>query len=385
LLTGLLPSTTGVYGNYERMRKQAPNAVTLMQYLREHGGYSPRGGGKIFHGTNAYDPASWDYYHKPAKGTTLKAIKKDPPLPKTAWAPWGPLRGEDAGMFDARTTDWAISELRKAQDAPFFLACGFTKPHLPWRVPKKYFDLHPLDEIVLPETLDNDRDDLPYWGKKFAAEVHDVSNARNFAGNREDHAMVLKHDQWRHAVQAYLATISFVDAQIGRLLNALDSSTYADNTIVVLWGDHGWHLGEKQHWRKHALWEVTTRTTLIFAGSARIKTGEVCHRPVSLIDVYPTLLDLLDLPPRNDLDGRSIAPLLSAPEQQWTHPVQMVYGQQNFALRTARWRYIRYADGGEELYDHSSDPNEWRNLATYPQHQLVINQLKTHFPSANTQ
>ena len=144
--------------------------------------------------------------------------------------------------MDTKVVNWAISELGKKHDKPFFLACGFTKPHLPWYVPEKYFDLHPLGKIVLPKVPNNDRDDLPAFGKKLAREVHDVSGARNFAQHGEDHDMVLKHNQWPRAVQSYLATISYVDAQVGRLMRALDSSEHAKNTIVVLWGDHGWHL-----------------------------------------------------------------------------------------------------------------------------------------------
>ena len=185
-----------------------------------------------------------------------------------------------------KVVNWAISELGK-HDKPFFLACGFTKAAPAWYVPEKYFDLHPLGKIVLPKVLNNDRDDLPAFGKKLAREVHDVSGARNFAQHGEDHDMVLKHNQWPRAVQSYLATISYVDAQVGRLMRALDSSEHAKNTIVVLWGDHGWHLGEKEHWRKHALWETTTRTTLIIdtPGSTH-SDGSQCARPVSLIDLF---------------------------------------------------------------------------------------------------
>ena len=236
---------------------------------------------------------------------------------------------------------------------------------------------------MLPETLDSDRDDLPYWGKKFAREVHDVSGARNFATHGEDHEMVTKHGQWHRAVQSYLATISYVDAHIGRLLDALDGSKHADNTIVILWGDHGWHLGEKQHWRKHALWDVTTRTTFIMAGPKSIKKGQLCNRPVSLIDVYPTLLELTGIPQREGLDGRSLVPLLENPKSLWDHPVLMTFGYQNHAVQTERWRYIQYNDGGQELYDHLNDPNEWNNLASDPKYRTVMGNLKRLLPTRN--
>ena len=243
--------------------------------------------------------------------------------------------------------------------------------------------MHPLESIKLPDTLDNDRDDLPYWGKRFAIEVHDVSGARNFATQGEDHDMVTKHKQWRRAVQSYLATISYVDAHVGRLLDALDQSEHSDNTIVVLWGDHGWHLGEKQHWRKHALWEVTTRTTLVIAGPEGIAQNQLCERPVSLVDLYPTVLELCGLPTRDGLDGQTLVPLLRNPEMDWGSPVLMTFGYENHAVRTDRWRYIRYNDGGEELYDHNIDPNEWMNLAENPEYKSVIASLAKSLPQVN--
>ncbi len=381
LFTGLLPSNTGVYGNGEMMRDKVPDAVTLMQYLRSKGGYSVQGGGKTFHGSSAYDPDSWDYYNQPARKRF--SGERDAYLPDEAWAPWGPLDVDESELFDVKNVDWAISELGKAHDKPFFIACGFTKPHMPWYAPRKYFDLHPIEDIMLPDTLENDRDDLPYWGKKFAREVHDVSGARNFATHGEDHDMILTHTQWPRAVQSYLATISYVDAHVGRLLDALERSPHADNTFIVLWGDHGWHLGEKQHWRKHALWEVTTRTTLVVAGPEGVVRNQLCERPVSLVDLYPTLLELCGLPQREGLDGRSIVPLLKDPDRSWERPVLTTFGHQNHAVRTERWRYIRYHDGGEELYDHNADPNEWTNLAGNPEYRGTISKLAKSLPKAN--
>ncbi len=378
LLTGIEPSRSGVFGNGERLREHLPNAVTLMQYLRSHG-YVAKGGGKIFHGANrAVDPDSWDYFHR-AKPVRAKPRSKEE-LPKSAWAPWGPLDIEDDQMLDAQVVSWAISELNRGHERPFFLACGFTKPHLPWYVPQKYFDLHPLDKIILPKTLDTDRDDLPAFGLKLAREVHTISNGRNFSRHGEDHAMVLKYSQWPRAVQSYLATISFVDHHVGRLLNALANSEHADDTIVVLWGDHGWHLGEKQHWRKHALWETTTRTPLIFASPGRIQENRRCQRPVSLIDLYPTLVELCGLPVPEGLDGQSILPLMTNPDREWSRPALMTFGRGNHAVRTERWRYIRYRDGGEELYDHEKDPHEWHNLAGLSEHASTIVELRKSLP-----
>lgn len=381
LLTGILPSHSGVYGNGERMRTKIPEAVTLMQHLHSVGGYSTQGAGKIFHGQGPYDPDSWNYYHRPKAKRLIG--KRDDGLPKNAWAPWGPIDADDDEMFDVKNVNWAISELGKSHDRPFFLACGFTKPHLPWYVPQKYFDRHPRENVILPKVRENDREDLPYWGLKFAREVHDVSNARNFAAHGEDHDMVTQHGQWQRAVQSYLATISFVDTHVGRLLDALARSEHADNTIIVLWGDHGWHLGEKQHWRKHALWDVTTRTTLIIAGPDKIAKGERCHRPVGLIDLYPTLTELIGLPKREGLDGQSLLPLLKDPKAKWDDPVITTFGYQNHAIQTERWRYITYNDGGEELYDHDTDPNEWDNLAGRSQYRSIKTELRKYLPTRN--
>lgn len=378
LLTGIQPSNSGVYGNGEQLRDNLPDAVTLMAHLRANG-YTAKGGGKIFHGAGREgDADAWDYYHKPERTRSQPIVQQDSP-----WAPWGAVAGGDDDMYDGKVVNWTIDELSKSADQPFFLACGFTKPHLPWYAPKKYFDLHPIEGIILPEILDGDRDDLPAWGQRFAREVHDVSNARNHAIDGEDHDIVLKHGQWSIAVQSYLATISFVDAQIGRLLDALDRSPHADNTIIVLWGDHGWHLGEKQHWRKHALWETTTRTPLIITTPDGLGRGQQSARMVRLIDLYPTLMELCAVPARSGLDGQSLVPLLRDPQREWTRPVLTTYGYQNHAVRTERWRYIRYEDGGEELYDHHNDPNEWHNLASQPQHAGVIAELQRALPTEN--
>lgn len=381
LLTGVAPSKSGVYGNGEKLRQKLPDAVTLMQHFRASG-YSVRGAGKIFHGTSAYDKDSWDFYFK-SSGSKKHRVKRDSSLPKSAWVPWGALACSDDEMLDGINAKWIITELKKPQEKPFFLAYGLTKPHLTWSVPQKYFDLHPLEGIKLPPTKKGDLDDLPAFGKKLAREVYDPSGERDFAVKPNgDHANVIVNNQWLKAVQAYLATISFADAQIGRVLDALDRSGHADNTIIVLWGDHGWHLGEKNHWRKHALWDVSTRTPLIFSAPQGVAKDKLCQRPVSLIDIYPTLIDLCELPKRRGLDGQSLKSLLENPERKWDRPVVITYGLNNHAVQTERWRYIRYRDGGQELYDHERDPNEWTNLASIPKYSSVKTELANSLPAA---
>ncbi len=386
LLTGIAPSKSGVYGNGEKLREKLPQAVTLMQHFRASE-YVVRGSGKIFHGTQPYDDDSWDEYFVPPRAKRRQAALRDRNLPKSAWTPWGPLSIGDEELFDGKVADWVVSELEKSHEKPFFLACGFTKPHLPWYVPQEYFDLHPLDSIQLPATRVGDLEDVPAFGQKLAREVYDPSGEKNFAVKGGDHANVIANQQWQTAVQAYLATISFADAQIGRVLQALEHSAHADNTLIVLWGDHGWHLGEKEHWRKHALWNVSTRTPLIISAPRSfhkgVGRGQLCERPVSLIDLYPTLIDLCDLPAGEELDGQSLLPLLQDPHKKWERPVVMTYGYQNHAVQTERWRYIQYRDGTNELYDHGKDPHEWTNLAPIPEYENTIRELQAALPRIN--
>jgi len=362
-----------------------PDAVTLMQYLKSHG-YTAKGGGKIFHGVSMGDSASWDYYFpipQKARRQARQGRPKDEGLPESAWTPWGPVPVTDDEMVDGMFANWAVSELEKTHDKPLFLACGFVKPHLPWYVPQKYFDMHPMESIELPETIENDLEDIPDFGRKLAREVWDPSGDRNFAVEGGDHNNVIANNQWQRAVQSYLATISFADVQVGKLLDALGKSDYADNTIIVLWGDHGWHLGEKEHWRKHALWETTTHTTLIISAPEGIVKNQLCERPVSLIDIYPTLVEMCGLPERQGLDGQSIVPLLKDPEEKWERPAITTYGYKNHAVRTERWRFIQYNDGTEELYDHTGDPNEWNNLAAKQEYQAVLEDLRRYLPEMN--
>ena len=382
ILTGLYPSSTGVYGNRNNFRKTLPNKITLMQYFKSNG-YLTKGGGKIFHGNNRPgDNESWDDYF--ISKNISKEVGRDKSLPMVGsgqgWFNWGPLTADDNEMQDVMTTNWAISELKKNHDQPLFLACGFYRPHLPWYVPQKYFDRYPLEEIILPKSITNDRDDLPEYGKRFARERYSASWGTDLNQGIQDHDLVLEYDQWHKGVQAYLASISFVDDYVGKILDTLESSIYADNTIVVLWGDHGWHLGEKQHWRKQALWEDTTHVPFIVSYPTEIPQNKICNAPVSLIDIFSTLIDLSGLPEKSDLDGKSLVPLLKNPNMNWDRPVLTTYGKGNHAVRSGKWRFIQYQDGGNELYDHQKDPNEWYNLSDNEDYKEVVAELKAHLP-----
>jgi arylsulfatase A-like enzyme len=345
LMTGLRPTTTGIHSNTQRYQESIPQALTLPAYFMSQG-YRALGAGKLFHHP---DEGIWDasipvrFFPNP----------QDPPLngiPNAENFDWGALPLDDQGMGDTGAVDWVIDQLGQSHDVPFFLACGLYKPHLPWYGPQRYFDQFPPDQITLPPVLENDLDDLP-------------AAAREAALQNDDHQRVIATMNWRPAVAAYLAMIAYADGQIGRLLDALDASPHRDTTIIVLFSDHGWHLGEKFHWRKFALWEEATRIPLMIVAPGLTTPGSVCHRPVSLLDLFPTLADLCSLPRLPYLEGQSLVPLLSDPSLPWDLPAITTWGLTNHSVRTERWRYIRYSDGSEELYDHDHDPLEWYNLA----------------------
>jgi arylsulfatase A-like enzyme len=369
LLTGLRPSTSGVYHNNQPWRPVLPDAETLPQHFRA-AGYRVIGGGKIFH--NSYnDLASWDEWIPEPKNPT-PGRKPVNGIAQTAHFDWGPLDDgvDDEAMGDHQVVSWAANSLQQDHDRPFFLAVGLIRPHLPWYVPRKYFDQFPLEQIRRPEVKSGDLDDIPDAG-------------RAVAKPGGDHRNVVKAGQWDQAIQGYLASIAFADAEIGRLLDALDESRYRENTIVVFLGDHGWHLGEKEHWRKFALWEEATRVPLIIVAPEVTRAGSRSVRTVSLLDLYPTLIELAGLPTRNGLEGNSLVPLLKDPQTDWNRPVVTTHGRNNHAVRTERWRYIRYADGSEELYDHDNDPHEWTNLASDPAARAVKDELARSLPATN--
>jgi arylsulfatase A-like enzyme len=369
LLTGLRPSSTGVYHNDQPWRPVLPDAVTLPEHFAA-AGYDVAGGGKIFH--NSFnDPDAWPEWFKVGDHPKPDESPVNG-IPGAGHFDWGPVDVPDEAMGDYRTVSWAIDRLDDERDRPFFLAVGLIRPHLPWYVPRGYFEHFPVDGITLPEAPAEDLDDVPAAG---------VAIARP----EGDHRKVLEAGQWGEAVQGYLASIEFADAQVGRLLNALEASGHADDTIVVLWGDHGWHLGEKQHWRKFALWEEATRVPLIVAAPGVGSPGGRSDRTASLLDLYPTLIDLCGLPEKPELEGESLVPLLEDPTSPRATPAITTHGRANHAVRTEQWRYIRYADGSEELYDHEADPHEWTNLASDPRREELKRDLARWLPSQDAQ
>jgi arylsulfatase A-like enzyme len=346
-----------------------PDAVTLPQHFMAHG-YHVVGRGKIFHGRFP-DPPSWHEYI-PKGSDPVPPNRPVNGIPKTAHFDWGPVDVSDDDMDDTKVAKWIIDYLSQKHEKPFFLACGLFRPHLPWYVPREYFDMYPPDKVTLPNVNENDLDDVPPIG-------------RQMARPQGDHRKVIETNNWRKAVSAYLACISFTDTNVGRVLDALDRSPYAKNTVVILWGDHGWHLGEKLHWRKFALWEEATHAPLLLATPGIARSGAKCSRTVSFLDVYPTLSELCGLPLTKQLEGVSLVPLLKNPSASWDRPALTIHGRNNHSIRSERYRYIRYRDGTEELYDHRKDPLEWDNLASKPELKEVKQRLAKWLPRVNAE
>jgi choline-sulfatase len=372
VLLGLRPSTTGIYLNrpWFRTTERNRDRVTLPQYFREHG-YQTLTTGKVFHGSRVDGP-SFDVVG-PRPGQRQKIDQRLVEIDEARSGLWdyGPQQYDEQKFGDFVDAAWAIEQLHQEYEKPFLLAVGLYRPHVPWYAPQRFFDARPVDQVQLPLVRSDDREDLP------AAAVKLTSNP-----TPPSHNWFVSHKQWKPAVQAYLASTSFTDAQVGRLIEALDESPHAGNTIVVLFSDHGFHLGEKQRWAKQSLWERSTRVPLIVRLAGQQKPQR-CSRPMELLNLYPTLLDLCGLPAREQLEGVSIRPLLDNPEAKWERPAVTTYQRNNHAVRSERFRYIRYADGSEELYDHRDDPHEWRNLAGGAGYSQIIAEHARWIPEIN--
>ncbi len=365
LMSGMRPSTTGCYENNDNWKKCIPEGRGL-SFTFKQAGYFVAGAGKIYH-NNSFYPDEWDDYmpksdkaadHGPEGVFKVEGFHK--PVEHD-------LKDQDLG--DWHITDYCIKQLEKKQDRPFFLACGLHKPHLPWVVPRKYYEMFPLETIQLPPHIKDDLKDVPPAGVRMA--------------HAKEHSDMLKENRWKAAVQSYLACIAYTDMNIGRLLDALEKSAYRDNTIVVFWGDHGWHLGEKEHWRKFALWEEAVRAPLIWYVPGLTKANSICNQPVDFMSIYPTLCDLAGIPVPKHVEGENIKPLLADPNASWKTPGLCTFGYQNHSVRSDEWRYIRYANGDEELYDHKRDPYEWTNLVSKVEFKSVKADLLKALPKIN--
>ncbi|MBE7538724.1 MAG: sulfatase [Opitutaceae bacterium] len=388
-LSGFMPYRTGIYGNSQNMRRSplVQTHATLPEYFAQNG-YQTINRGKFFHKhatADGLDEGQWaftdwsstegawgvnpSHLYSRLKGVydgTKGAPTKDDAVfsrddEGTEFA-WGPTREGKEGTPDYLTSQWAADELSKQHDKPFFMVVGISKPHLPWYVPQEYFDRFPLDGIVIPEYKLDDLDDIltPDGKRKF-------SESADFKWvTRKDHA-----DLFKRAVQAYLAAAAYSDECVGVVLDGLAKSAYKDNTIVMIFGDHGWHLGEKLRFRKATLWQEATRLPLMVRAPGITSGRAESPRLVNLMDLYKTLIELCGLPPKAEIDGRSFVPLLKEPARSWQYPTMTINGLGNASIRDERWYYIRYQDGTEEFYDMRTDPMQWKNLARSSDPEVV--------------
>lgn len=358
IMTGLMPSSTGIYlqindRNIKKANEKAANSVFMPDYFEKHG-YKTMAAGKIYHQGDKAE--TFDVYdgNGGSGPKPEKRFKYDPEWfgkPKGTQTDWGAFPESDDLMPDFQAAAFACEQLGEQHEKPFFLAVGFNRPHVPWYVPQKWFEQFPIESIQTPPYKKDDMDDVPEIGKQIA-EIPMMPTTEWAIENKE----------WKNIVQAYLACIAFVDAQVGKVLEALENSEYANNTIVVLWSDHGYHIGEKNRFAKQAFWERDTRTILMFRTPEMQKSG-VCNAPTQLLDIYPTLVEYCGLPKNTLNEGNSLIPLLNNPEKEWEHIAITSYGKGNVSMRDYRYRYIIYEDGSEELYDMIEDPNEWDNIA----------------------
>lgn len=381
IMTGLRPTTSGVYSNRDYWRKKAPDAVTIPQYFERHGGYATRGAGKIFHHSpsGAGDPANPDFQEfrrklevrGPGRNKNYNGYRfpANPRLASLSFD-WGE---HDKKMIDVDMCEWVEARMQEEWDKPLFLAAGIFNPHLPFYAPTENFGRYPLLEVAMPPMPANDLDDVGEIAKRMARKEYWIWD--NVVAAEPESAGSL-----RRMVQCYQAAADFADQMVGRLLDQLDETGRADNTIIVLWSDHGYHLGDKESCVKFTLWEKANHVPFIVVAPGVTTPGSRCDRPVSLIDIYPTLLELAGLPAKADNDGLSLVPLLKEPQQAWPRPALMTEGPGNHAVRSDRWRYIRYSDGSEELYDHQHDVWEHDNLASDPKHANLLEEHRRWIP-----
>jgi iduronate 2-sulfatase len=377
LLTGLRPDTTRVFDLVQHFRHVLPEVVTLPQVFRRSGYLAARVG-KIYHygvpneiGTNGLDdPASWEAVVNPRGRDKTEESKVTNYTPKRGLGSslsFLAADGTDEEQTDGIGATAAIRLLEQHKDQPFFIACGFYRPHCPHVAPKKYFEAVPLDAITVPAFPKNFPETVP------SAALASTQPWPWFGASEQ---------QAREAKRAYYATVAFMDAQVGRLLDALSRLGLSENTIVVFWGDNGYHLGELGLWTKQSVFENSARVPLIISAPGQKTRGKVSHRTVELVDLYPTLTDLCGLTPPSNLAGKTLRPLLDNPAGSWNKPAYSQVWRNGFggySVRTERWRYTTWSlDGsrGEELHDYSTDPGELKNLAGDPAHAAIAGELR---------
>ncbi|MCB0646270.1 MAG: sulfatase [Saprospiraceae bacterium] len=374
VMTGLRPHKTGVYGNSSDWRSATPGHPTIQQLFKDNGYYTA-GSGKIFHHHN-----DWAFHDNAAFNEFLMMNINEPYPPKklnglddygsrnTDWGIWPPQIEQTA---DFKTMEYAKAFLAKDHESPFFLNLGIYKPHSPFFAPAPYFEEYPSSSLTMPILLEKDETDLPAGAKEMLLDSDWFWTGMQASLHKKPQA-------WRDYVRAYQACASFADDMVGRIMKALEESKYASNTIIILWSDHGFHLGEKNHFEKFALWEKTTHVPFIVIAPGITSPGMIIDTPIDLTAIYPGIAELCGIT-TPEVDGKSFVQLLRNKSSD-IGPALQTYGKGNHALRTERWRYIRYNDGSEELYDHESDPNEWNNLANGLKYRPIMDSLQQFLP-----
>jgi arylsulfatase A-like enzyme len=362
-LTGLLPSTTGIYDRKTPTKKlvKEKKYKFVMDYFKE-AGYLTVGIGKILH-TGLNRAYKWDKYHKFTINKQVKRMNGISDI-TDAFFDWGEFVGKEEDIDDVKMVNLAKNFLEQVHLRPFFLAVGIHNPHLPWVVPSRFFDMYPIEKIQLTN-YEGDNSDLP-------------SAAQEFINIQDDKALANVENK-KETIRAYLAALSFTDELLGRLLDSLEKSRYADNTIIVFWSDHGLHLGEKNHWRKSTLWRESTHIPFIISTpETRKNAGLIVSEPVSLLDTTPTLLDLCNINFRSSsFDGISLTPLINKkPGTVWSHPAISIMNPGNYSVHFQNWHYVLYANGDQELYDLNSDMEDRYNLAQTKDYQQILNMFR---------
>ena len=371
VMLGLRPSTTGIYSlqpSFKKVPKYA-NHITIPNAFKLNG-YTTSTMGKIYH--SALPKGEFDKSGSRPPLPNRFPEKKLVNTPKNHrlvdWGIWPP---KDSDQLDYKTADWAVNELSQMPKDPFFMAVGFFRPHVPLYASQEWFDQYPEDSLILPLIRRDDREDTPLFSWYLHWELPEPR--LKFLDETK---------QLKNKVRSYLASVSFVDSQVGRVLDTLEQSGLQNNTIVVCWSDHGYHLGEKEITGKNTLWDPTTRVPLIFAGPG-ISKGARCGSPAELLDIYPTLAELCGLKSvPEEIEGLSLVPQLQDAQAPRFRPAITSHGPGNDSARSETHRYIRYADGSEELYDIRKDPHEFNNLASDPKTGKLRNKLASYFPMA---
>ena len=370
LMTSLYPSTSGIYFlNPDLKESPVASKSKLMPQRFEEEGYKVFGSGKLFHNGGGQNEKYVPNYAGQFGGFGPMPEEKISDYPGHPLWDWGVFPERDDQMPDYQIASWAAERLAEKQEQPFWMGVGFYRPHVPQFAPQKWFDMYPIASVQLPKIISEDLSDISSYGL-------DITRLKHVSPT---HEWVTENDEWKPLVQSYLACVSFVDAQVGRVLTALDKGEYGDNTYVVLFSDHGFHLGEKERYAKRSLWEDGARVPLIILGP-NIPKGKVCNKPVQLLDIYPTLLELTNLEGDPMHEGHSLVPLLKDEEADWPYMARTSFGPGNYAILSEQYRFIQYNDGSEEFFDHSKDTQEWYNVIDNPENHATIQQHRNQIP-----